>query len=119
VKLLKKQLDKYPNTEFVFITQAGGQYTESTLDKKFSPFFRALNKDCNTSYTAKHFKDTVASNLAFDVSNVNIIKITLGHSIKGAKDEFWKYVEDRPEQQKPAIDILYMKFKDAIEGIKI
>ena len=116
-KLLKMQCDKYPYTEHVFITQAGGEYTESSLDKRLSPFFRSLNKKCNTSYSAKHFKDTVASNLAFDVSNVNIIKITLGHSIKGSKDEFWKYVEDRPDQQKPAIDILYKKFKDAIGSI--
>lgn len=118
VKLLKKQFDKYPHTEYVFITKAGGKYTSSSIDKRFRTFFQELKKDCNAPLTAKHFKDTVASNLAFDVTNVNIIKITLGHSIKGTKDEFWKYVEDRPEQQKPAIDILYMKFKDAIEGIK-
>ncbi|MDO8302628.1 MAG: tyrosine-type recombinase/integrase [Sedimentisphaerales bacterium] len=117
-KLLKKQFDKYPKTEFVFITQAGGKYTESTLDKKFSPFFRTLNNNYNTSYTAKHFKDTVASNIAFDV-NDNVIKVTLGHSIIGVRDSFWKYAEVRPEQQKPAIDILYKKFQNTIEGIKI
>ena len=119
VELLKQQFDKYPDTEYVFITKAGSRYAESTLGKKFTYFFQQLTKQQTPSISAKHFKDTVASNLAFDVSNVNIIKITLGHSIKGAKDEFWKYVEDRPEQQKPAIDILHKKFKDAIDGIVV
>ena len=96
----------------------GGAVGEATLGKKFNAFFKSFTKEDKPSISAKHFKDTVASSLAFDVTNVNIIKVTLGHSIQNTKDEFWKYVESRPEQQKQASDILYNKFKDAIENIK-
>lgn len=115
-KLLKEHCKTHPHSQFVFITEKGGGYAEGTLGNKFKTFFEGRKHTDGSPISAKHFRDTVASALAFDV-HPNIIKITMGHSIKGSKDEFWKYVENRPEQQKPAIDVLYEKFKDAIESI--
>lgn len=112
-KLLKKQCEKFPHSEYVFVSDNGGMYAESTLCGKFREFF----KDMGT-ITAKHFRDTVASELAYDVTNINILKVTLGHSIGNSKEEFWKYVESRPEKQKPAADILYKKFEQAIKIVK-
>lgn len=115
-KLLKKQCCQNPNTNFVFITEIGSPYAECTLSKKFAKFFTIINKP---EIKPKHFKDTVATELAFKV-NVNILKVTIGHSLgKASSEEFWKYIDSLPEKQKPAIDILYKKFQKAIEGIRI
>jgi hypothetical protein len=117
-KLLKKQCARFPHSNFVFVTEAGANYAESTLGKKFLAFFKDMKHTDKTPITSRHFRDTVSSELAFDVQNINILKITLGHSISNSKDEFWKYVESRPEQQKTASDILYTKFEQAIKIIK-
>lgn len=110
--LLKEQCSQNPNTNFVFITQIGSPYAESTLSKKFYNFFKSINR---ADINPKHFKDTVVSSLAFNVVNINVLKVTIGHSLgKKSSEEFWKYIDRLPEQQKPAIDILYKKFKTAI-----
>ena len=44
--------------------------------------------------------------------------LLLDKYIKSDRDEFWKYIDSRPEQQKPASDILYDKFKKVIEAIE-
>lgn len=105
-KLLQEHCNSH-SSEFVFITEAKGPYGESTLGKRFSAFFEGM------PYTAKHFKDTVVSELAFSISNTNILKLTIGHST-ASKDQFWKYVRTQPQQQKEAADILWAKFSSAL-----
>jgi integrase len=109
-KLLKEQMKSH-KLEYVFISSVGREYQENTLGDKFRAFFKNSKVK---GITPKHFKDTVASELAFKVTNTNILKITLGHTLD-TKDIFWRYVDSKPEQQKPASDILYKKFKKAID----
>jgi integrase len=105
-ELLRKHCASH-TSPYVFVTGAKGAYKESTLGKRFSAFFEAM------PYTAKHFKDTVVSELAFSISNTNILKLTIGHST-ASKDQFWKYVRTQPQQQKEAADILWAKFSSAL-----
>jgi len=120
-KLLGEQIQKYPNSPYVFNSNWGSSYGESTLTRHFREFFdipKEIKHLDGTKVNAKHFKDTLTTSLAFTVTNVNILKITIGHSLSNNKDEFWKYIDSRPEQQKPASDILYAKFQDAIKIIE-
>jgi len=108
-KLLREHCDSH-TSEFVFITGDKGPYAESTLGKRFTTFFKGM------PHSAKHFKDTVVSELAFSITNTNILKLTIGHSTAGA-DQFWKYVRTQPQQQKGAADLLWEKFSSAIPSI--
>ena len=116
-KLMEKHCKTHPSP-FVFITKAKGAYTENTLYKKLRAFLETIKHTDGKTRSAKHFKDTVTSALAFDVVNMNLLKVTIGHTLSSSRDQFWKYVRTRPEQQKPAADILYSKFKPAIEVIE-
>lgn len=111
--LLQSQIAKTKG-DYVFKSKTGDCYSEETISKKLNKLMKGLKHKTGEKVTAKHFRDTVASSLAFDVTNVNIIKITLGHAT-GNRDEFWKYVEAHPKAQQEAADILYQKFASAIK----
>lgn len=114
VKLLQEQCERTMG-EFVFTTDAKGPYAESTLGKRFTAFFEGLTHKDGTQVSAKHFRDTVGSSLAFKVPNTNILKVTLGHTVSNKKQEtFWKYVEACPQEQQPAADILWERFSSVI-----
>lgn len=114
VKLLREQCERTMG-EFVFTTDAKGPYAESTLGKRFTAFFQGLTHTDGTQVSAKHFRDTVGSSLAFKVPNTNILKVTLGHTVSNKKQEtFWKYVEACPQEQQPAADILWERFSSVI-----
>ena len=120
-KLLDKQLNKNSNSPYVFTSAAGTKFAESTLGKRFKKFFepakgKKITHSDKSKVEAKHFRDTVATTLAFVVKNTNIMKVTLGHSIN-SQDEFWKYIDSRPEQQQEAANIIYKEFKTVLDKL--
>lgn len=106
-KLLKEYIEENPNSDYVFLSDRKDMYAEDTMSKKLNNFFH----DNNINHNAKHFRDTVASSLAFKVTNNNYVKVTLGHCINDKNNEFWKYVESNPEEVLQVKNILWDKYK--------
>lgn len=118
VALLKEQMARH-TSNFVFVSQAGTAYDETTLDNKLAAFWDTITYSDGRRRTAKHFRDTVTTETAFDGIPIPIVQLTLGHNVTNDKNMYWRYICERPDQQKPAADLLYKKFAAAIETIQL
>jgi integrase len=100
-------------SDFIFKNQQKANLKRQSIWDHFDLLRKTITHDDGTEISFKHLRDTTASTLAFAVTNVNFINITIGH--RAVKSEYWKYIRTNQEQHKEVPKIMYEKFKDGFD----
>ena len=96
--------EKKFNTEYVFTSQYGTPLDPHDVQRCLG----RLRKKAGVSNEVKfsHFRDGAAS-APFGKVEADMLKVTIGHRIKGEKS---KYISVKPEQVKACADIIYEEY---------
>ena len=105
----KQALDEYlakrkRSTNHIFSSQFGTQLASHDVQRCFGRLRKKA--DVPDSVKFSHFRDGAASALFGKVQS-DMLKVTIGHRIKGEKS---KYISVRPEQVKVCADVIYEEY---------
>jgi integrase len=108
-KETKEALDKYlsekkHNTDFVFTSQYGTPLTSHDVQRCFDRLRKRAGVPDEVKFN--NFRDGAASALFGKVES-DLLKVTIGHRIKGEKS---KYISVKPEQVKICADIIHDEY---------
>ncbi len=105
----KTALDEYlggkkHNSDYVFTSQMGTPFDSHDVQRCFGRLRKKAGVPDSVKFS--HFRDGAASALFGKVES-DMLKVTIGHRIKGEKS---KYISVKPEQVKPCADIIYQEY---------
>ena len=105
----KKALDDYltaqkTNSKYVFTSQFGTPFAPHDVQRCFGRL--RMKAGIPDAVTFCHFRDGAATALFGKVQS-DMLKVTIGHRIKGEKS---KYISVRPEQVKVCADVIYEEY---------
>ncbi|MHC4182544.1 MAG: tyrosine-type recombinase/integrase, partial [Planctomycetota bacterium] len=105
----KEALDQYLaekkfNTEYVFTSQYGTPLDPHDVQRCFGRLRKKVGVPDEVKFN--HFRDGAASAL-FGKVEADMLKVTIGHRIKGEKS---KYISVKPKQVKKCADIIYKEY---------
>jgi integrase len=105
----KQALDEYLvkkkfNTEYVFTSQFGTPFDPHDVQRCFDRLRKKVGVPDEVKFA--HFRDGAASAL-FGKVEADMLKVTIGHRIKGEKS---KYITVKPEQVKVCADIIHQEY---------
>ena len=105
----KEALDGYVvkkkhNSDYVFTSQLGTPYAPHDVQRCFGRLREKAGIPDDVKFC--HFRDGAASTLFGKVES-DMLKVTIGHRIKGEKS---KYISVKPEQVKVCADVIYAEY---------